>query len=373
MNYWLNLFTWNTWKEFLAAGGKTSGFRKARWRTVQRMKPGDYLLCYMTGISRFFAILEIMGEPFQDDSPIWSEADFESRIPVRVVLELPPEHAIPVKTLRAELSYFQDLKSPNAWTGHFRGSPTKEKHQDAQVIISALQEAKRNPIKREFDARKLDKEVKVYQTETGAVSIPENDDEEVQESDGDNISPTTEEYVTHEEIQWLLLYVGQQMGLDLWVANNDRNKSFEDNYFRDLTKIRDSLPVQFDRATNRTIELIDVLWLHGNSIIAAFEIEHTTAVYSGLLRMADLVTMQPNIQIPLFIVAPDERQEKVEREINRPIFSKALKQPLPEICRYIPYSALRQAVEHAERGGFLRYLRPDFLDEIAESVLIEDY
>src|SRR5690606_31880170 len=106
---------------------------------------------------------------------------------------------------------------------------------------------------------------------------------------------------------------------------------------QDLPRLRSSLPIQFDQATNRTIELIDVLWLSGNSIIAAFEIEHTTAVYSGLLRMADLITMQPNINIPLFIVAPDERGEKVRTEINRPVFSKALKQSLPKICRYIPY------------------------------------
>jgi hypothetical protein len=50
--YWLDLFTGTTWKEFLAAGGEVSGFRERRWKTVQQMKPGDYLLCYLTGISR---------------------------------------------------------------------------------------------------------------------------------------------------------------------------------------------------------------------------------------------------------------------------------------------------------------------------------
>jgi hypothetical protein len=49
------------------------------------------------------------------------------------------------------------------------------------------------------------------------------------------------------------------------------------------------LPKQFDPVTNRTIELIDVLWLDGNSIEAAFEIEGTTSIYSGILRMSDLL------------------------------------------------------------------------------------
>jgi hypothetical protein len=48
-SYWLDLFTGVTWNEFKAAGGKVSGFRESRWTTVQKIKPGDYLLCYLTG------------------------------------------------------------------------------------------------------------------------------------------------------------------------------------------------------------------------------------------------------------------------------------------------------------------------------------
>jgi hypothetical protein len=61
-----------------------------------------------------------------------------------------------------------------------------------------------------------------------------------------------------------------------------------------------ALPLHFDEATNTTIELIDVLWLKGKTIVAAFEIESTTSIYSGLLRMSDLIAMQPNLNIPLF-------------------------------------------------------------------------
>jgi hypothetical protein len=35
-----------------ALGGEVSGFRERRWKTVQQIKPGDYLLCCLTGISR---------------------------------------------------------------------------------------------------------------------------------------------------------------------------------------------------------------------------------------------------------------------------------------------------------------------------------
>jgi hypothetical protein len=47
--------------------------------------------------------------------------------------------------------------------------------------------------------------------------------------------------------------------------------------------------MQFDDVTRRTVEMIDVLWLKGSAIVAAFEIESTTSIYSGLLRMSDLI------------------------------------------------------------------------------------
>jgi hypothetical protein len=80
--------------------------------------------------------------------------------------------------------------------------------------------------------------------------------------------------------------------------------------------------------------------------------------------MADLISMQPNIKINLFIVAPDERRDKVFEEINRPTFAR-LKPPLPKICRFIPYSELTREIEQI--GSRVKYLKPEFIEEIAES------
>lgn len=132
------------------------------------------------------------------------------------------------------------------------------------------------------------------------------------------------------------------------MAKNDRNKTFKGNVFQEIPTIRNILPRQFDEATNRTIELIDVLWLQSDAIVAAFEVEHTTAIYSGLLRMSDLISMQPNIKINLYIVAPDQRREKVFDEINRPTFAR-LKPPLPQICKFIPYSELMKKLQKAAK------------------------
>jgi hypothetical protein len=106
-------------------------------------------------------------------------------------------------------------------------------------------------------------------------------------------------------------------------------------------------------------------WLKGNAIVAAFEVESTTSVYSGLLRMSDLLALQPNLDIKLFLVAPDERRGKVEQEIQRPTF-KIREKPMPQVCGFLAFSKLMEKVEAIQRLGVAKSLRADFLESTAE-------
>ncbi len=363
-NYWLDLFTGVTWNEFKAAGSGVSGFRESRWNTVQKIKPGDYLLCYLTGVGRFIGILEAAGKPFKDHTKIWKDEDFPCRLKVHPIAELAPETAVPVQELRDRLSFFQNLSSPHAWTGHFRGSLAKWSASDGEVVVQAILEAKKSPVHRPVDERKLRYRPKPLKAKIGSVTVPEAEEEEPPEK-GREGKKTRE----HSEIQWHLLKLGSDMGFDVWVAKNDRAKSFEGKRFSTIARLKSKLPLQFDEATNKTIELIDVLWLQGNAIVAAFEVESTTSIYSGLLRMSDLVAMQPNLNIPLYLVAPDERREKVITEVNRPTFSR-LSPPLSEICRFISFATFKEQIKAV--GHILRFLKPEFLEEISESCELEE-
>jgi hypothetical protein len=115
--------------------------------------------------------------------------------------------------------------------------------------------------------------------------------------------------------------------------------------------------------------LIDVLWLDGNAIVAAFEIESTTSIFSGLLRMSDLLARQPNISVPLFLVAPDERREQVVRQVNRPTFER-MKPPLVDVCRYISFEGLREALTAAQ--DYVSFLKAAWLQTVSESCALED-
>ena len=125
----------------------------------------------------------------------------------------------------------------------------------------------------------------------------------------------------------------------------------------------DELPLGYNSYTTKTIEQIDVIWLRKRSIVRAFEVEHTTSVYSGLLRMADLLALQLNISIRLHIVAPAEKREKVLREIQRPVFSLLEGQPLSELCTYPSYDSVKDLSESKHLG----YLSDAVIEEYAET------
>ncbi len=365
--YWLDLFAGATWHEFQKAGSRVSGFRESRWNTVQKIAKGDYLLCYLTGVSRFIGILEVTSDPFKKaERDIWKDEDFPCRMEVRPIVELSPETAVPILELRERLSFFQNLTSAHAWSGHVRASPARWKKSDGEAVVEALLDARDNPVNRPVDKRKLKYRPRALGAKIGPVTVPEPDGKELIT----DIGVKEEQGATdHTEIQWLLLKLGSDMGFHVWVAKNDKGKQFKGKSFANLPRLKTSLPLQFDDATNKTIELIDVLWLQGNAIAAAFEIESTTSIYSGLLRMGDLVAMQPNLNIPLYLVAPDERRAKVMTEVNRPTFCR-LSPPLSEICRYISFSSLKDQV--AQASAYIRFLKPEFLDELSESCQLDD-
>ena len=229
-----------------------------------------------------------------------------------------------------------------------------------------------NPVERPFNPRKLARRPyyvtvdlpkrKNKEPVQTVISVPEADTE------GEVVAAPVEApeaRTRHTEIQYRLLELGIALGLDIWVARNDRSKSYNGELLGGMPKMLDELPTQFNEATTRTIELIDVLWLKGNSIIAAFEVEATTSVYSGLLRMSDLLSLQPNLDIQLFLVAPDDRRSKVAQEIRRPTFSYREK-PLPKICGFLPFDKLMRTIEGITGLGLASSLKPEFLRTTAE-------
>jgi len=177
-------------------------------------------------------------------------------------------------------------------------------------------------------------------------------------------SISAEDVSQHAYAQWLLIKLGKALGCDVWVARNDRKKGWNDESFEALTV--DELPsLGFDPITHRIVEFIDVIWLREGFVQHAFEVETTTSVYSGLLRLSDLLTMQPYTKIHLYIVAPKSRKTKVIRELNRPTFRYRQTTPLRKTCSFISIQSLEQVYKDTKR--FAGYLQNGLIMSVAES------
>jgi hypothetical protein len=370
MNYWLDLFTGTTWREFREAGANISGFRGRQAKIAKRVQPGDIFLCYLTGVMRWVGALEI-ADLTTDTRKIWKEEDFPVRFAVKPLMMLEPEHGVPMKELEGRVKFYADSKDRGKFKGIVRGSLHQIFSKDGELILSLLRKAEQSPTFRPVDPKKLARKA-LYKVEpkkgtskqVTLVSVPEPEETAVtavSEAQESTESATTR----HSEIQHQLLTLGGELGLDVWVARNDRSRKWNGVALGSLPRMLDQIPTQFNEATTRTIELIDVLWLTGNSIVAAFEVECTTTVYSGLLRMSDLMALQPNLDINLYLVAPDERRDKVEQELLRPTFSLRDK-PLAKICGFLPFSILCEKLAGIRKLGLSGSLKPTFLKTTAE-------
>jgi hypothetical protein len=155
MNYWLDLFTGTTWDEFQKAGAKVTGFREHNRKRASKIRRGDVFLCYLTGVKRWVGLLEVTGEIFKDDAPIWAQDVFPVRFNVKPLAMLSPEHGVPMEKLRGKLSFFPKDCAPGGWSGMVRGSPTRYEKADGETIAAAIREAEENPDPSPVDQKKL--------------------------------------------------------------------------------------------------------------------------------------------------------------------------------------------------------------------------
>jgi hypothetical protein len=150
----------------------------------------------------------------------------------------------------------------------------------------------------------------------------------------------------HLRMQWMLANLGTKAGSKVWIPTSDQGRIRTQYQF---DRFEADFAAGLDAQT-RYVENIDVVWKEEFRIDAAFEIENSTAIYSGLLRFSDLTLVAPNTLYPLFIVAPREKRNRLIEQLRRPTFQKLR---LDRKVRYLPYEEVERInsfFEGRERG-----------------------
>ena len=138
---------------------------------------------------------------------------------------------------------------------------------------------------------------------------------------------------THSQMQTLLGAIGIAKGYDVWVPANDRNRL--DWSVADSFVCMDNLPAGFHEV-EKVIQEIDVIWMArgASDPRALFEVEHSTPIYSGLLRFNDVHLVAPRLRPRFSVVANNTRREVFVRQLNRPTFRFS---GLSELCTFLDY------------------------------------
>ena len=324
------------------------GSKSARFKDWQE---GDYLVFIVNKALAGFAV--VSGKPFHSTETVWDNGLFPYRIPIKFTHVLSKDQRPPV------LGEVRDILT-TAWGPRYGwGIITQSVIQDNQGegIIKAISIHPNSLARTEAelptflaDAKQgtqISPRKKTIQRQT------EKSPQKLEEPESE------EEASLHSQVENDLIRLGKATGCSVCIASNDRNRVFHGKPLGE--ECLKALPnFGLNEEAVKRISLIDIIWMIKNSPVCAFEVETTTSVFSGLLRMSDLLSVVPSLKISLYIVAQKNRQDKVRSEINRPTFQKI---GLNEYCKFIPIEELSKLLSRVE--GFQGHIQPTIIDTIA--------
>ena len=139
--------------------------------------------------------------------------------------------------------------------------------------------------------------------------------------------------LSHSQVQSILAAIGSAKGHDIWVPQNNRGQ-LQLDLTGDLN-FRDELPTSLN-AIKDILQEIDVLWLKrgSNDLCGLFEVEHSTPIYSALLRFNDVHLFGSGESMPFRIIAEESRKALFCRQLNRPTFKAS---GLHQLCSFLEY------------------------------------
>ncbi|MGO9518896.1 MAG: hypothetical protein ACLPND_17825 [Candidatus Korobacteraceae bacterium] len=139
--------------------------------------------------------------------------------------------------------------------------------------------------------------------------------------------------LTHGQVQMLLAGIGNLKGYDVCVPAYDAAR-LEWSLTRRFN-LRPTIPFGYEGVAHILSE-VDVIWVaRGRDVISdLFEVEHSTPIYSGLLRFNDLLLTNPRLS-HFSIVSNDSRRALFARQLFRPTFQRS---GLAELTSFLEYA-----------------------------------
>lgn len=125
---------------------------------------------------------------------------------------------------------------------------------------------------------------------------------------------------SHAEMIALLAMIGRKRGFDIWIGKPEQGAVADG--IADGTRLSALVtkrPTKISGVSNlRDVLLMDLLWMKGDEVETAFEVECTTTMTSALQRASNL-----SLAVPKVMVLPEERQSDFNRKMASPLFRES--------------------------------------------------
>ncbi len=127
----------------------------------------------------------------------------------------------------------------------------------------------------------------------------------------------------HTRMIGILADTGKSHGYEIWIGKREQGDDISAGFPERRGDLRQYLKRQslegLSAITNiRDVELIDILWIRGKNVIAAYEVENSTSMTEALKRGSNLPST-----VPKYIVLPQEREDQLKRKLKSPLFSES--------------------------------------------------
>jgi len=126
----------------------------------------------------------------------------------------------------------------------------------------------------------------------------------------------TKEESDHDLAISRLVEVAALRGVRAHIGKTEQSKY---TYFRSMTSDLPQRVAGMPKAAREIVEQIDVLWHNGGrGVVAAFEVERTTTITSGIERFRNLLAAAPEIEVSLYLVVPRSRERELRNTLGSP-------------------------------------------------------
>ncbi len=414
MRYWTHIFTEKTWNHFIHSGGNEVEYKLRRWSTVQEIAKGDIIFGYVGDLKTFAGVLTVTDAPYKDGKQSsWFGANSQACfVPVTVLAQLQFEDWVPVVRFQNQLSYLREASSlSEAIEGHFIDPPIAEAKKDAIYVLRRLRGTIRRRLLEDSKTPSQDDKTATSEqpqaparpappppqpeppkpapapvrpapqpTPPPVAAQPAHDDDVLEQYTEDGVeveasyeaeeaaAPTNGNGTgtfTEKEMIWFICEIGQEIGVHLWLPDWVRQEKLHDDVsFDAFDHLIHDLPESLDEGLREMLREVDVLWMKEGRVVSVFDVEQDENVLAGLVRLNDINLARPEKDLQLYIVAPRKMRDWIQTQICRPSFVSSAA-PLVNGCRFVPYEALRVKIRELENLGLLKYIQPNFLEEIA--------